>query len=808
MIFSAIVALAFAQLQPASANTGKSGQTVFVLPPKTLAHGAPIPPVVTQPTLAVDGQAVAMTPGPLSGGFYCWTLAAPVNAANTLALTAPAGWIAGYGALNLAVRNSTGKCEFVIPRKSNLAVGVNMSGPMFQWSWTVPSCPAKNWAYRMARWTNAKGYDAQGNPNSIVSPASTAFTTGFTNGIDNRGTPGMPGVYTLVWDSTDPQTQLAVTVLGGGWTSTLVPALSSPGTNGVGITQAFQVSMPATATANAPTLGLQLTHPKGTPSYSNLWIIPPGNSHDRSDPAAMEASVYKQLSTAGRRGPAVLRWMDSTASWGGQTNIVEPKHMSRLAPSCWTVANSQVKNYNVVSIRPLDLSVSPAFQSPLGPNTPFPSPDPLKMFSNLSGGTIMEIVTDVPHGISSGQNGWITLPAAIEVSLNRVQTPIKAWFAHFFVTSPTTAVALSFIWNVPPGTKGQIMLGGTYQTPGAYVQIAANTNFVPFGFAAAQTSKFDGCIYWLNFPIMGSDALANAIATEVLQNLGPTNKVAIELSNEVWNYGFSQWSDNNVMGTVLSLQAGSTLPSQQAFYVRRLGEVSAIFKQVFGAAGRFQDVLTIISDQLGGAWNRTAYAAKVGLKCDIMATAHYWDTRSDWVDIIPNWTPAQINDLDRHFVMLDPEPKVYQTNDAKARDAYSAAIGLPVQLWAYEGAMDRPWVARATTNYQAKACDAVFHPDAYDTQRVVYWFAQQAGLTEFTEYTFQTVPGRNCWCLWNWGGQATGDGSTNQMIGSGTVFPVNNVSVRGQAYKDWMAGWWAGRSAPNTWIEPVGLRPQ
>src|SRR5205823_3072319 len=151
-MFALLLSLLIGQAAPTETYVGKSGQTVFIVAPKTA-------PVAVLPTLSVNGQSVPLAAGPVSGGFWAFSVAPdattgaphpPINPSDVVSISAPAGWATGAPALSMAVRNSAGRCEFPVPSQPTMGLGLNISQayPSDGWPWAI----SKNWATRLRAW--------------------------------------------------------------------------------------------------------------------------------------------------------------------------------------------------------------------------------------------------------------------------------------------------------------------------------------------------------------------------------------------------------------------------------------------------------------------------------------------------------------------------------------------------------------------------------------------------------------------------------------------------------------------------------
>jgi hypothetical protein len=114
---------------------------------------------------------------------------------------------------------------------------------------------------------------------------------------------------------------------------------------------------------------------------------------------------------------------------------------------------------------------------------------------------------------------------------------------------------------------------------------------------------------WLNVPHMATDDYITQMATLVHSQLGSTQKVYIEYSNEVWNSIFSQSSYAQAQGqATFPAGLGSPYDYNRNWYGMRTAQMCDIWKSVWGKdAGRVVCVL--------GAQAANTYTATESLNC-------------------------------------------------------------------------------------------------------------------------------------------------------------------------------------------------
>jgi hypothetical protein len=122
---------------------------------------------------------------------------------------------------------------------------------------------------------------------------------------------------------------------------------------------------------------------------------------------------------------------------------------------------------------------------------------------------------------------------------------------------------------------------------------------------------------WMNVPVMADDNYITQMATLVHNQLGNTQKIYVELSNEVWNSGFSQYHYAVTQGHALwpsQPSGGGGFEYNREWFGMRTAQMCDIWKSVWGSDPRLVCVL--------GAQAANSFSATEALKCP------YW-TKSD-----------------------------------------------------------------------------------------------------------------------------------------------------------------------------------
>jgi hypothetical protein len=101
---------------------------------------------------------------------------------------------------------------------------------------------------------------------------------------------------------------------------------------------------------------------------------------------------------------------------------------------------------------------------------------------------------------------------------------------------------------------------------------------------------------WLNVPVMADDNYITQMAELVHNELGPTQKVYVELSNEVWNTAFSQYQYAVTEGqATFASGLGSDYDYNRNWYGMRVAQMCDIWKSVWG--GDYSRVVCLLGAQ-------------------------------------------------------------------------------------------------------------------------------------------------------------------------------------------------------------------
>lgn len=107
---------------------------------------------------------------------------------------------------------------------------------------------------------------------------------------------------------------------------------------------------------------------------------------------------------------------------------------------------------------------------------------------------------------------------------------------------------------------------------------------------------------WINVPVMADDDYISQLAELVHSQLGRSQKVYLELSNEVWNGGFSQEKYAESQGWVAFSTISDSFAANRNWYGMRTAQMCDLWKAVWGAD--FSRVVCVLGAQ--AAYTATA----------------------------------------------------------------------------------------------------------------------------------------------------------------------------------------------------------
>jgi hypothetical protein len=127
---------------------------------------------------------------------------------------------------------------------------------------------------------------------------------------------------------------------------------------------------------------------------------------------------------------------------------------------------------------------------------------------------------------------------------------------------------------------------------------------------AVQLANAVSADAWMNIPVMADDNYISQMATLVHSQLGGSQKIYVELSNEVWNSSFSQYKYAVSRGQALwptRSSSGGDYEFNREWYGMRTAQMCDIWRSVWRSDPRLACVL--------GAQAASSFSATEALKC-------------------------------------------------------------------------------------------------------------------------------------------------------------------------------------------------
>lgn len=312
--------------------------------------------------------------------------------------------------------------------------------------------------------------------------------------------------------------------------------------------------------------------------------------------------------------------------------------------------------------------------------------------TGLQGGQVMaELVTDGPHNLITGT----IVKFLSTVSWTDTSTVSRNYNGYRICVHVVDATTLWVTFGHPPGDSSlKEPVSSTTLDPGTdtlFFQAPVDTT-IPWGYGALIANKLSANL-WVNLPQGCSDALADAIAEEVLDNLTPGKTVYVEYTNEPWNLFFAQ---TQFLSTLSMITEGSADYSSIPAGAKRSVQLFQRFLAVFTAAGRGSEPKNVWNSQITGTPQDTQaldVAVATGRAFDAIAVAPYLTANKNYPR---NQLAYHMADVEQRIDLFTWEQR-YSTADnvqyvkahKAAVDAYNLANGTSANLVSYEGSLDQ-----------------------------------------------------------------------------------------------------------------------
>ncbi len=323
----------------------------------------------------------------------------------------------------------------------------------------------------------------------------------------------------------------------------------------------------------------------------------------------------------------------------------------------------------------------------------------------------------------------------------------------------------------------------------------------PPEFIAMTTGSFTGCNLHVNIPGNASDSYVYDVATKICDNFPSGRIVYVELADEFWNGGQSEMYFTQVISRLCGYS------DSNEWYVVRTGQIRTIFRAVFGS--RANEVKALLNI----AWVSSSYGAELlnlaianGITIDTYAVAPYIDPDNSTPSITAWNNSATIQQM----VDLWVHELYYNTNGVTANMSshattianYNASTGGTCFIYGYEGGF-QTGVPSSANNLTTLSHDLPYDPNWRIIEKDFFALLQTSWFHNLNIYSYGIYYfGVNNWGVYHCPSQPYGkgdgsDGKANNRLclatpgftytkAATTNQDQQNVSVRGQAFLEWM----------------------
>jgi len=405
----------------------------------------------------------------------------------------------------------------------------------------------------------------------------------------------------------------------------------------------------------------------------------------------------------------------------------------------------------------------------------------------------VQLTTREPHGrtmgnmITCGGSGWPTITCTDGSTLNLQGAGNLAR-----ITGPNTLL-MTF---VSPSGKAGVPNRVYPLDPTRQQWDYRSQGGIPIEAAAIATGRFPKADLHVNVPLDAVDDMAYEIARRVLANFPAGRRVYVEYGNEPWNWAFTEFAYHTA---AMRIVFPGNAPYQLAHYAMRAGQVHAIFRKVFTAAGRGGEIHGLLNCQMGSGPTQVTphleYGLKLGTPFDAVAVAPYWSLEDTTLN---KQVAAALDDEQLIDIIMADQRTNPRTNNPAMNSVTNAVYGFNqknsagVKLIGYEGGIEFAIPGDEKRNH-----DLIYNPKWYFCELDWLAWCQQSGMERLNVYSHAMW-----WNPHGWGGYHTpqqthsrGDGlngAANNKVwalrGRSTVFnqDLHVDAVRPQAWLDWL----------------------
>jgi hypothetical protein len=300
-------------------------------------------------------------------------------------------------------------------------------------------------------------------------------------------------------------------------------------------------------------------------------------------------------------------------------------------------------------------------------------------------------------------------------------------------------------------------------------------------------------------PQSASDACVRAMAQALLAGTPAGMKHRIEYSNEPWNYVFVQnhyFQTMKVHTDWMRAQGQTTADpaNELQWYTLRAGQVHQIFKDVFNAAGRGDDIVRVMGSQGGNPGvtaEIVAYAHRAKIAFDELAIGTYQGLGSWAVDAIPAFDRLDVDgviDVLACVALRGGWPGIFVWHRENL-DRDTGGDFAAVKIVSYEGGWD-DFSGNGSTRQVQRAHALLRHRRMRPLELAQLQHWESCGCTLHVKYSLDltsAAQGTNGWIDFPRfdGPVGTGDGSDGQYDNRNPFDLTKIVSTTGKARREW-----------------------
>lgn len=184
-----------------------------------------------------------------------------------------------------------------------------------------------------------------------------------------------------------------------------------------------------------------------------------------------------------------------------------------------------------------------------------------------------------------------------------------------------------------------------YSTPNTIIQNEVCLEYM------IELANILGADPWFCIPMQASDNFVTQWAQTIKNMLNPNLKVRVELSNEVWNTGFSQAQEAVTLGQQSGVLGNTNNNDRPAYYGYRSAEIHNLFESEFDSGGDSPDLIKVVAWQAASTWHTENYVIPyyklpfgANYVPDEIAIAPYFGGRLGWVSEVVNGQTINYSD--------------------------------------------------------------------------------------------------------------------------------------------------------------------